>query len=152
MGLEELRILFLSMRVTALLPHSIILDEKSFRSLRFPCGWRCGVTWWFGIFALVEAVWLIGLAVNILMDLVRKTESLIYMSVLFIWEISYLFARLTPSVFVIHAARFKKVLKTFEKVDRVLEDIPQRKSSTVQRRTVIGLVIGFFLVKYMIRL
>ena len=146
MGLEELRFLFLSMRITGLLPHDITPKEKSFRSLRFRYGWRYGVTWWFGIFALLEIASLISFAINILSYYAQQKKSLTVLAVMFIWEISYVFLRLTPLLFIFHATRFKNALECFGKIDRVLEMIPQRNVLTVRRRTVIGLTLGIILV------
>lgn len=142
MGLKELNLLFSSISAVGLLPHSILVHENNFRIKRFETGWKNGKTWWFGIVALTQLIWSPILTYNILKTIIYATDSSIYSIALLIWQINYVIIKFIPLFLVFYAKRLKHVLETLGKVDQALKNIPQQNSSTVKRRTQIGLLLG----------
>lgn len=146
MGLEELNILFSSIQLTGLLPHSIVLDKKTNTLQQFHCGWRYKSTWWFGIFALAQVIWMAIFSFENLITLKQNTESNTYFIVLCFRNLSYGIVRLCPIILVFYVERIKLVLKIFGAVDSALKNCAQLTPSTVKRRTIIGFTIGIIMV------
>lgn len=144
MGLNELKLLFSWIYVTGTLPHSIVVHQNTYKIKRFNVGWGYGETWWFGIVGICQLIWTPLWTTIVLRDLFYLEESPIYLTVLAIWQTSYAIVKCIPLFLVFHASRLKTVLTTIGKVDQELALNLIRKPSTVNRRILIGILIGCF--------
>ena len=142
MGLEEFNMLFSCMRATGLLPHSIVLSRNGFRFVRFDVGWRYAMTWWYGIVVSAQFIWTPYAGVRILSQWINKMEPGIYLAVALVWQINYLFVRMTPPFFVFSANSLKSVWKILGKVDYALKNAPQSKPSAFKNRILGGLMLA----------
>lgn len=147
MGLEEFSMLFSSIQLTALLPHVIVLDRESRTFKQFHSGWRYKATWWFGFLNTTQLIWMIFFSFTFVNFIIDRAESEKYMAVLLLRTLSYVLIRLTPICLVFYAGRIKTVLKTFGMIDRLLENHPPPKFSSVRLRTIIGFTLGIAMVK-----
>lgn len=140
--------LFSSIRVTGLLPYSIVVFHNKHPIIRLRKGWCYVTTWWFVVVTLAQLIWTPTMNFYIIFDVISSVDSTFYFSVLLIWLSTYFVVKLVPLLLVFHASRLTSVLETFGQVDKALKNISQSKPSNVKSRTAFGIITGCILVLY----
>lgn len=142
MGLESLNILFFLINATGMLPSRMILDHKTGRFQRSNIsGWRCPATWWFFFITACHVIWAPTVLFFQLTTLFTYQESVVYLMVIFLWQISYALVKFSPLLLLLYVGELKAAIEIIWKVDQALENVPHKPCNS-KRRTVMAIVLA----------
>ena len=148
MGLERLRLFFRFGNISGLFPFRLVLDECTGKFKRFDAHWRHPANWWFG-FILLGHLYLLILLLFVIQHIIMghaQSVPTTYLVALSLFSIGFFILITIPRLFLVRLRNLDLSLQIIQQIDRIFDKISTKVPCTIQRRIIIGIILGFILV------